>query len=121
MLEMSMNEAVMNLSTHKKNDVGVVTVDADRIDAAVAIQFKDHMRETLADARGRFVLDLQHVSFIDSSGLGAIVAAMKLMPQGSKLELAGLSPAVDKVFRMTRMDSIFAIHPSAEAACTAPA
>lgn len=109
----------MNLSNQRKNGVDIVTVDADRIDAAVAIQFKDHMREALADANGRFVLDLQHVTFIDSSGLGAIVAAMKLMPQGSKLELAGLSPAVDKVFRMTRMDSIFAIHPSAEAASAA--
>lgn len=111
----------MDLSTSRQNDIDVVTVNADRIHAAVAIQFKDRMREALATADGRFVLDLHHVDFIDSSGLGAIVAAMKLMPPGSKLELAGLTPAVDKVFRMTRMDSIFAIHPDAEAATTGPA
>ncbi|MBB3984755.1 anti-sigma B factor antagonist [Sagittula marina] len=97
----------------------MITVDADRIDAAVAIQFKDRMRELLADASGRFVLNLERVDFIDSSGLGAIVAAMKLMPPGAKLELAGLSPAVDKVFRMTRMDSIFTIYPSADTALSA--
>lgn len=111
----------MDLTTTRQKDVDIVTVDADRIDAAVAIQFKDCMREALTDAQGRFVLDLHRVTFIDSSGLGAIVAAMKLMPPGSKLELAGLTPAVDKVFRMTRMDSIFAIHADAQTATADPA
>ncbi|KUF12723.1 STAS domain-containing protein [Pseudoponticoccus marisrubri] len=100
----------MDLQLQQTGPVNVITVDAARIDAAVAIQFKDGMRERLNSVQGRTVLDLHKVDFIDSSGLGAIVAAMKLMPQGNKLELAGLTPAVDKVFRMTRMDSIFAIH-----------
>lgn len=106
----------MQLKTRNEHGVEIITVDADRIDAAVAINFKDRMRESLGGDSSRYVLDLQRVDFIDSSGLGAIVAAMKLMPQGAKLELAGLSPAVDKVFRMTRMDSIFVIHPSASSA-----
>lgn len=106
----------MQLTTQTQSNVEIITVDASRIDAAVAIQFKDRMREVLGADRPRYVLDLHNVDFIDSSGLGAIVAAMKLMPKGGKLELAGLRPAVDKVFRMTRMDSIFAIHPTAEAA-----
>ncbi|MBV7396158.1 STAS domain-containing protein [Mameliella sediminis] len=109
----------MQLTTHHQAGVDIITVDANRIDAAVAIQFKDRMREVLGNEKPRYVLDLHQVEFIDSSGLGAIVAAMKLMPKDGKLELAGLSPAVDKVFRMTRMDSIFAIHPSVEAAASA--
>lgn len=106
----------MQFTSRSLGAVEVITVDANRIDAAVAIQFKDRMREQMADAQGRIVLDLHKVEFIDSSGLGAIVAVMKLMPQGAKLELAGLTSSVDKVFRMTRMDSIFSIHPSADAA-----
>lgn len=106
----------MKLSSENRNGLEVVRVDADRIDAAVAIQFKDRMREAIDASSGRIVLDLVQVDFIDSSGLGAIVAAMKLVPDGRSLELAGLSPTVDKVFRMTRMDSIFSIHDSVEAA-----
>jgi anti-sigma B factor antagonist len=109
----------MQLTSTTRDGIEIITVEADRIDAAVAIQFKDRMRETLGNTTGRCVLNLEKVDFIDSSGLGAIVAAMKLMPKGAKLELAGLTPAVDKVFRMTRMDSIFQIHPSADAACNA--
>ena len=106
----------MNFTSRSLDGIELITVDADRIDAAVAIQFKDRMREHMADATGRVVLDLHKVEFIDSSGLGAIVAVMKLMPQGAKLELAGLTQSVDKVFRMTRMDSIFTIHSDAESA-----
>jgi anti-sigma B factor antagonist len=111
----------MHINTNQMNGIDIITVDAERIDAAVAIQFKDRMREVLSIESPRFILDLRHVDFIDSSGLGAIVAAMKLMPKNGKLELAGLTPAVDKVFRMTRMDSIFAIHPSLDAAIAASA
>ena len=62
------------------------------------------------------MLDLSRVGFLDSSGLGAVVAVMKLIGPNRKLELAGLTPNVDKVFRLTRMDSIFTIHPSVEVA-----
>ena len=41
---------------------------------------------------------------------------MKLLENGQKLELAGLTPNVEKVFRLTRMDSVFSIHANAGAA-----
>jgi hypothetical protein len=43
---------------------------------------------------------------------GAVVAVMKLLAPDSRLELSGLTPAVEKVFRLTRMDTIFTIHRS---------
>ena len=49
---------------------------ASRIDAGSAIQFKDQMRDLTVDVKGRVVLDMAQVDFVDSSGLGAIVAAM---------------------------------------------
>lgn len=100
----------MKLVTHDQNGLRIMTVQAERIDAAVAIRFKDQVREAAADAPERVILDLQNITFIDSSGLGAIVAAMKLLPKGVKMELASLNEGVDKVFRMTRMDKIFDIH-----------
>ncbi|NIZ09022.1 STAS domain-containing protein, partial [Pseudooceanicola sp. HF7] len=105
----------MDLTTTTTDGVTIVTVNALRIDAAVAIQFKDLMREITRGLSGRIVLDLAQVDFIDSSGLGAIVAAMKQLESGAQLELATLRPNVDKVFRLTRMDAVFPIHSGAEA------
>ncbi|GAA6181297.1 STAS domain-containing protein [Shimia sp. NS0008-38b] len=102
----------MNLSSKAEGDALVVSVHEARIDASVAIQFKDRMREETESALGRVVLNLSEVDFIDSSGLGAIVAAMKQLGGTKPLELAGLNENVDKVFRLTRMDTVFRIHNS---------
>jgi anti-sigma B factor antagonist len=104
----------MNLSSKTEGGVLVVSVHEARIDASVAIQFKDRMREETEGAAGRVVLNLSEVDFIDSSGLGAIVAAMKQLGGENPLELAGLNENVDKVFRLTRMDTVFRIHETLE-------
>lgn len=88
----------------------VVTVPEERIDAAVAVQFKDAVREAAAGGPPRVLLDMAAVRFLDSSGLGAVIGAMKELAPDQRLELAALTPAVAKVFRLTRMDSIFTIH-----------
>lgn len=102
----------MILSTDLQGDMLVITVMEDRIDAASAIQFKDRMREVTQTASARVVLDLSRVVFLDSSGLGAVVAVLKAIGPQRKLELAGLTPTVQKVFRLTRMEQVFTIHGS---------
>ncbi|WP_420012363.1 STAS domain-containing protein [Tateyamaria sp.] len=108
----------MELSSRSEENLQVVRVHDARIDAAVAIEFKDEMRAKTDGGSDTVVLDLSAVEFIDSSGLGAIVAAMKHMGQARKLALAGLTPTVDKVFRLTRMDSVFSVFPTLDGALT---
>lgn len=100
----------MKLTSLRQGDVLVITAEDARIDAAVALRFKDRMRELAAQPVTRVILDLSKVDFLDSSGLGAVVAVMKMLSPERRLELAGLRPAVAKVFALTRMDSVFVIH-----------
>lgn len=106
----------MELKSTSDHDLQVVSVNDTRIDAAVAIAFKDAMRTQTDNDKDTVILDLSEVQFIDSSGLGAIVASMKNMGQSRKLVLAGLTPTVDKVFRLTRMDSVFSVFPTLDGA-----
>ena len=101
------------------NEVGsdlVVTVLERRIDAAVAVRFKDKMQELTQHSASRVILDLSQVDFLDSSGLGAVVGSMKYLGRERQLDLAGLTPTVEKVFRITRMDRVFRIFPNTDAA-----
>lgn len=102
----------MELVAEQRDGVLIVRAMEDRIDAAGAIQFKERMRGLMQTGEARVVLDMSRVNFLDSSGLGAVVAVMKLLGPDRRLELAGLTPTVQKVFRLTRMESIFTIHPS---------
>ena len=94
----------------------LIAVEASRIDAVQAIDFKDKFRAAVAGSDGRVVLDMSAVGFVDSSGLGAIVASMKALGGSRKLELAGLQANVEKVFRLTRLDSVFTMHATASEA-----
>ena len=106
----------MKLQTELRDDALHVIVEEPRIDSAVAIRFKDKVREVAADGPLRVVLDLGQVEFLDSSGLGAVVAIMKLLGPDRTLELCNLSHNVDKVFRLTRMDRVFTIHADCDSA-----
>ncbi|WP_227269948.1 STAS domain-containing protein [Roseobacter weihaiensis] len=106
----------MELASKTEQDLRIVSVQDTRIDAAVAIEFKDAMRHQTDGGPDVVVLDLSRVEFIDSSGLGAIVAAVKHMGKGRKLALAGLTPTVARVFELTRMDAVFSVFPTLEGA-----
>ncbi len=104
----------MSLTSTVNGNARIVTVNAERIDAALAIQFKEDMRMETEKGPDHVILDLSSVAFIDSSGLGAIVAAMKQLGDHRRLDLAGLTPMVEKVFRLTRMDTVFNLFASLE-------
>lgn len=106
----------MEVQRDETNGILILTVPDDRIDAAVALQFKESMRQATSNAAERIVLDLRNVSFVDSSGLGAIVGSMKQLPANKTLDLTGLTPTVEKVFQLTRLDTIFRIYPDLDAA-----
>lgn len=99
----------MKISTRTEGDICIATVEDTRIDAAAALAFKEAIREATEGAPETVILDLQNVTFIDSSGLGAIVATLKYLAPDRKLVLAGLTPSVARVFELTRMDRVFAL------------
>lgn len=106
----------MNLHAETVNDVCVIRVGEERLDAAVAVRFKEAVRTLTLGHRGRIVLDLGAVTFLDSSGLGALVAIMKSLLPDVQLDLAAPQPNVAKVLALTRMDTVFAIYADLSAA-----
>ncbi len=106
----------MNFQIREVGTDLLIRVSEERIDAAAAVQFRDAMRDAADGGHPRIVLDLADVEFVDSSGLGAIIAAMKHVGPDRRLELAALRPAVARVFRLTRLDEVMTVHADADAA-----
>lgn len=88
-----------------------ITVTEPRIDAAIATLFKDKLRELIVGCAKPVHLDMRSVDFMDSSGLGAMIAIRKSLPETLPIVLHNTTPNVERVFRLTRMDSVFQIKP----------
>ena len=109
----------MNFETIQNGAITHLRLEDARLDAAHAILFKETVR-SIADAGADYILlDMGAVEFMDSSGLGALVSVMKYMGAEKKFEITGLTPMVEKVFKLTRMDEVFRVHNSVEDALLA--
>lgn len=67
-----------------------------------------------------FVLDLSQVQYIDSGGLGALVAVLtSARAAGGDLRLTGMNQRVSRLLKITRLDRVFRTHSSVEVAINA--
>ena len=86
-----------------------VVVCRGRLAAGATERFRRDMKAHAARAK-RLVLDLGEVTFMDSSGLGALVRLQRQVNSRSgSLELRGLQPAIRGLIQLTRLDRVFAI------------
>lgn len=109
----------MKIRTESKGRYLVVTILEERLGADRALSFKESMSKLMDQGHSAFVFDLTAVSFIDSSGLGAILATAKRLGRSGEILVAGASESVSTMFKLTRMDRIFPLFPTVEEAFSA--
>jgi anti-sigma B factor antagonist len=97
-------------------DVLVIQVREDHLDASNVRAFRDGMQALLKD-NTRAVLDMSHLKFVDSSGLGALISCLR-ETNGRKgdFRLSNMSRSVLALFELMRMHRVFSIHETAEGA-----
>lgn len=89
-----------------------------RLNMVAAPAFKNLVEETVEAGQSRIVVDLAAVSFIDSSGLGALIAGLKATRQaGGDLRIAAVPEQVMTVLRLTNLDRVLRAHPTVADAC----
>jgi len=76
-----------------------------------ASQFREKTLEFLRRGETSFVLDFSQCTFIDSIGLGVLVATYKKCAEiNGRFRLQSLNSEVMKVFKLTRLNKVFDIH-----------
>ncbi len=106
----------MNLTVTPGERYAVV-VPEGRFTASGTSQFRGAVDDLIADGSSRIVVDLGVTEFIDSSGLGALIGALKAARlAGGDLRLAAAPDAVKRVLSLTNLDRVLTMHPSSHAA-----
>lgn len=99
--------------------IGGVTILklSGRLDSIWAPQLKDRVKACAKDGRIRLVIDMADIDFVDSSGLGSLVACLRsLNKQAGDMRIAALQNRVRAVFELIRLHHIFEIFDSSGAA-----
>lgn len=102
-------EQQMKHEMTEHNGQVVVTLNGSMYveDAAVV---REQLLKYLEQGKSRFLVDMQHLDYIDSSGLGVLVAIHKrALQQGGQVTVGGLRGMVKELFELTRMNKVFAI------------
>lgn len=111
----------MNLSlTASSTGTQTVLEVRGEVDVHSATHLKDRLSQIIGAGQQSVVVDLSWLSFIDSTGLGALVAARNQAQQtGAVLRLVCRSERMLKLFRITGLDAVFDIYPTVPQAIAA--
>lgn len=101
--------SVDSLVIKQQDHILIVAPQHKRMDAAFALKFREQILTLIEQGHKKIILNLEKIEFIDSSGLGALVAIMKILGGRQNLALYAVNELVLKVFKLTRMDQIFII------------
>ncbi len=100
----------MDIEVTQTGGVTLVVPTGD-LDMGTADQMKRTLSDLVEKGQSKLVMDLTGVAYVDSSGLGALVAAMKqARAVGGNLKLCGLQEDVRSIFEMTRLIKVMAVH-----------
>lgn len=96
---------------------GVVVTPQGRLTVVSVPSLREAFAEALADGGKILVVNLAETTFVDSSGLGALVSGLKSARQaGGDLRLVAPSEQVSMVLRLTNLDRVLQPRASVEEA-----
>lgn len=101
---------MLNIQTRQDGNASIVSIQG-KVNFEVTGQLRDAIRDAVAAAQPKLlVVNLEGVGFIDSSGLGLLVAARNSVEKsGGRLHLCALPVAVKKTFDATNLSNYFSI------------
>jgi anti-sigma B factor antagonist len=104
----------LDLVRHDAETCTTLVLDGD-IDACSAPLVQQAVAAAFRDGAGDVVLDLRHVAFVDSSGLGVLIACHKRARHEScRLVLRAPSPRVARLLAVTTLDRVLSVEPESD-------
>lgn len=102
------------MKIEKRDGVTILATD-ERLDAVIAPKVKDAVKELARQKGMKLIIDMEKTRFIDSSGCGSLVAALKaLIKNEGDMKIARPTAQAQTLFQLTRLHKVFEIHENLE-------
>lgn len=110
------SQASLEVSHRGCGDAVCVVAPAGEIDLASAPLLKSHLVRLLDESYARFVIDLSAVSYLDSTGLGVLIAFARRLKDDGLIVLAQPPSSVLTLLQLTGLDASFKVFPTVDEA-----
>ena len=114
-----MTGTVMEIEVANDNGATIVRPAGDRLDIEAAGDFRARLLALIEQGNRHLIVDMKDVTFIDSSGLGALVSALKTLKRSSAsgdVRLARVQAPVVSLLEIIRLNRVFTSYSSVEQA-----
>lgn len=101
-------------SKNLESDELLIKIEGE-VDVYTSIDLKKEITKLIEEGQNNIIIDLENVNYMDSSGLGVLVALLKELKKiGGELKLINLPVSVKKIFDLTRLTKFFDIYNNLE-------
>ncbi|MGA8988341.1 STAS domain-containing protein [Aeromicrobium sp.] len=106
----------LTLTSHTEDDFQIIEVGGE-IDVYTAPKLREAIAASIDAGHTRLVIDVRKVDFLDSTGLGVLVGALKrVRADGGSLDIVCTQERILKIFEITGLDKVFGLHTTIEQA-----
>ena len=105
----------MILHEHKHNDIDIVELSG-RFIMSDTPEVRERLKSLIDEGDGKLIIDMEKVTFIDSSACAVLISAFKNMQIKTGRLVLVTSPIVQSLIELTRLHTIFEIAPAFPAA-----
>ena len=101
----------LKMTTREVEGVTVVAMDGRIVLGEESNALREKVKSLVAEGKKKIVLNMDNITFIDSAGLGTLVAAHhSAKGQGSALKLCHLGTKFQEVLQITKLMTIFDVY-----------
>jgi anti-anti-sigma factor len=105
----------LDVSLATRSDGALVIALAGELDLATSSELATKLEELAGQPHRPVIVDLSHLTFLDSSGIALLVAeSRRRVDSGGRLVLAGPTGEVRRVLEIARISEVVAVEPSVE-------
>jgi anti-sigma B factor antagonist len=99
----------LDIKTNKDGATCTISLEGE-VDVYTAPKLKEELVALVQGGCTHLVIDLEHVGFIDSSGLGVLVSALRrVREKDGAVRIVCTRDSILKIFRITGLDKVFPI------------